>query len=140
MIYVLDASFVAGLIIPDEKNLIVGKMFDKIENDDERYVPQLFWYEITNIFRNLIRRKRFTAEEVMEFYPLLAVICLNHDFETGIEYSRKILRLCNDYNITSYDAAYLELAERKNAVFCTLDENLSTVAEKHNIAVIHNIH
>ena len=138
MSYVLDASFVAALIIPDEKNPAVSKMYDKIENDDERYTPNLFWYEITNIFKNLIRRKRYICDEVLQFYPRVEVICLKHDSETGIKYSRKLLRLCNDYNLSSYDAAYLELAERKNAVLCTLDETLAAAAEKYSVAVLLN--
>ena len=58
------------------------------------------------------------------------------DFETGIGYSQKLLRLCNDYNLSSYDAAYLELAERKKAVLCTLDDDLRAAAKKHGVAVI----
>ena len=69
MVYVFDASFVCALILPDEKNVQVGKMYDKIENEDERYAPHLLWYEITNLFKNLLRRRRFTETEVINFYP-----------------------------------------------------------------------
>jgi len=58
------------------------------------------------------------------------------DFETGTGYIEKLLRLCNDYNISSYDAAYLELAGRKKAVLCTLDENLTVAAKKYGVKVL----
>ena len=35
MVYVFDSSFVATLIIPDEKNPQVDKMYTKILNEDE---------------------------------------------------------------------------------------------------------
>jgi predicted nucleic acid-binding protein len=136
MLYVFDASFVGALIFPDEKNPRVDKMYDKIENEDERYTPHLFWCEITNIFMNLIRRKRFTSDEVIQFYPRLDAIYLKTDAEAGINYSQKLLRLCNEHNLSSYDAAYLELAERTNAVLCTLDEDLRVVAKKRGVAVM----
>jgi len=136
MIYVFDASFIGTLIIPDEKNTITDKFYAKIKNDDKKYVPNLFWYEISNIFFNLIRRKRYTFEEIINFYPRIAAFNLNNDNETGIVYSNKIFSLCNDYNISSYDAAYLELAERKKAVLCTLDNVLQEAAKKYGITVI----
>ena len=48
----------------------------------------------------------------------------------------KPLRLCDNYKMSSYDAAYLELAERKNAVLCTMDENLRSAAKKYGVAVL----
>ena len=136
MIYVFDASFVGALIIPDEKNPEVDKMRAKIGESDEIFTPQLLWYEITNILKNLIRRSRYTCDEVLQFFPQMIAIRLTGDSETGVEYSKKLLRLCNDYNLSSYDAAYLELAERKRAVLCTIDERLRIAAKKHGVKVL----
>ena len=136
MLYVFDTSFVGAVVIPDEKNSIVDKMYDMIEEDDERHAPHLIWYEISNLFMNLIRRKRYTIDEVIQFYPRLDAIRLVCDHETGIEYSKKLLSLCNDYNISSYDAAYLELAERKNAVLCTMDDSLQAAAKRYGVRVL----
>jgi len=135
LIYVFDASFAGALIIPDEKNPSVDKIRANIGEDEEILVPQLFWYEIANIFKNIIRRKRYTFDEALNFFSPLTAIRLTCDFETGPGYSEKLLRLCNDYNLSSYDASYLELAERKRAVLCTLDENLKTAAKKRGVTV-----
>ena len=136
MVYVFDASFIGALIIPDEKNMQAGRMYDKIQNEDERYAPHLLWYEITNLFNNLLRRRRFTETEVINFYPHLTEFQLITDSETGTEYSKKLLHLCNDYKLSSYDAAYLELSERKKAVLCTMDESLRAAAKKHGVKVL----
>jgi len=136
MIYVFDASFIGASIIPDEKNPKVDKIRSDIGEDEEIFVPQLFWYEITSIFNNLIRHERFINDEVMQFFPRLTAIRLKTDFETGLAYSYKLLRLCSDYHLNSYDAAYLELANRKKAALCTLDKDLRTAAKKYGITVL----
>ncbi len=136
MIYVFDSSFVGALIIPDEKRKEVDEMYNKIQNEDEKLAPQLIWYEIANIFQNLTRRRRFTYEEVLQFFPLLSAIRLTTDYETGADYSEKLLRLCRDYDLSSYDAAYLELAKRKKAALCTLDTGLRASAKKCGVAVL----
>ncbi len=136
MIYVFDSSFIAALIIPDEKNPYVDKMYAKIKNDDEKCAPQLIWYEMANIFQNLLRRKRYTLDEVIRFFPLLAAVRLTCDFESGHTYSEKLLRICNELNLSAYDAAYLELAERKKAVLCTLDAGLQKASKKRGVTVL----
>ena len=136
MTYVFDSSFVGALIIPDEKNPRVDEIRTRIGEDEEIFVPQLLWYELTNLFKNLIRRKRFTADEVMRLYPELATIRLLYDNESGVEYSKKLLHLCNDYNISSYDASYLELAGRRKAVLCTLDQNLQEAAKRYGVVTL----
>jgi predicted nucleic acid-binding protein len=136
MTYVFDASFVGAIIIPDEHNPRINKIQTGIGEEEDIFVPQLLWYEIASIFMNLIRRKRYTPDEVLQFIPLLAAVRLETDSKTGSEYTAKLLRLCNEYNLSSYDAAYLELAERTNAVLCTLDENLRVVAKKRGVAIM----
>jgi len=136
MVYVFDSSFVGAIIIPDEKNPKVDKIHADIGEHEEIFVPQLLWYEVSNIFRNLILRKRYTYNEVLQFFPGLTAIRLTYDFETGTVYSQKLLHFCNEYNLSSYDAAYLELAQRKEAVLCTMDDGLWAAAKKHGVAVL----
>ena len=136
MIYVYDTSFAGALIIPDEKNPKAEKIHAGIGDDEDILAPQLLWYEISNIFMNLVRRKRYTYDDVIRFFEPLTAIRLTIDSESGIAYSQKLLRLCNDYNLSSCDAAYLELAERKKAVLCTMDESLWAAAKKHGVAVL----
>ena len=136
MIYVFDSSFVGSLVIPDEKNHRVDEILAAIDENEEIIAPQLLWYEVANIFKNLIRRKRYTFDEVLRFFSFMAAIRLTCDFETGGVYLEKLLRPCNDFNISSYDAAYLELAGRRKAVLCTLDENLQAAAKKYGVVTI----
>ena len=134
--YVFDTSFIGSIILPDEKNLLVQRTYSAIAEDEKIFIPLLFWYEISNLFMNLVRRKRFTFNTVTGFYPALAAIDLTIDSESGIAYSRKLLQLCGDCNLSSYDAAYLELAQRKKAVLCTLDEGLRAAANNCGVTTL----
>ena len=135
MAYVFDASFVGALIIPDEKNLRAEKIYSVV-GKSEIFAPQLLWYEVASIFNNLLRHRRHSYHEVQRLIPPLAAIPFKIDFETGAAYSQKLLKLCNEYGLGTYDAAYLELAERKKAVLCTLDRGLYNAARKRGVAVM----
>ena len=136
MIYVYDASFIIAIVLPDGNNPKIDRIHDALDESDNIYIPQLIWYETANIFRNLVWRKRFTIDEVMYFYPLLSSVNFHTDFETNKEHSQRILNLCGNYDISAYDAVYLELAERKKAILCTLNEKLLNAAKRHGLEVI----
>ena len=136
MVYVYDASFIIAIILPDEKNLKTDSIHDALDENDAINVPHLMWYEVANIFRKLIQRKHFSIDEVKHFFSMVSFISLITDFTTGINYSKKIWDIANSYNLSVYDAAYLELAERKNAVLCTLDEKLNKAAKQYGVTVI----
>ena len=136
MIYVLDSTFIGAQIIPNKKYPEVYRKFAKIKQDDEKHTPHLIWYEMADIFKNLMSRNHYSHDKILNFFPLLDAMDLNCDHASGTEYSKKILSLCNTYNLSSYDSAYLELAERKKAVLCTTNDKLRAAAKKHGVAVI----
>jgi len=136
LIYVYDVSFIIAIILPDEINESVDSIHDALDENDTVYIPHLTWYEAANIFRNLVIRKRFSVEEVRHFIPMLTFVDLVTDYVSGINYTTKIWQLGNDYNLTAYDATYLELAERKNAILCTLDVDLLNAAKKHGVKTL----
>ena len=125
-----------AIVLPDENSKKIDAIFDALTENDIIYTSQLLWYEVANIFNNLLRRKRYIFEEVESFFPKFYSISLTTDFEIGVNYSKKIFNLCKELNLSSYEAAYLELADRKKAVLCTLDDGLISAAKKHGVAVI----
>jgi predicted nucleic acid-binding protein len=83
-----------------------------------------------------MRRKRYIFYDVLTFIPLLTALHLINDSESGPGYTENILRFAHDYYLSSYQAAYLELADRKKAILCTLDETLQSAAEMHGVKVL----
>jgi len=136
MNYLYDASYINALIIPDEKNSMIDKHHRAVDENDEIYTPQLLWYEIANTFRKLNKQKRYPCDVTTHFFKILSAIRMITDFGTGVDYLEKIWELGNKYKLSAYDAAYLELADRKKAVLCTLDDDLLEAAKKHGVKVI----
>jgi predicted nucleic acid-binding protein len=135
MSFVADASFIGALLIPDEKNEDVEKRYLST-GGREFFTPQLFWYEMGNIFNNLIRRKRSGFDEILKLFPDLSAIGLITDARTGPAYTETLLRIARDYGLTVYDAAYLELAGRKKAALCTLNEGLCRAAPRYGVTLL----
>jgi predicted nucleic acid-binding protein len=134
--YVLDASFGAAHSLPDEQNEDIDAFFHSLTDGNELLVPQLFWYEISNIFRNNAVRKRVREEDVPGMMRRICGLGIVADTEGGAEYSLRLFELARKYNLTSYDASYLELAMRKGAALCTLDGNLKSAAIQAGIMVV----
>jgi predicted nucleic acid-binding protein len=128
--YVIDSSFGAAHSLPDEQNDYVDSFFDGLTDQDVLSVPQLFWYEISNIFRNSVTRKRIEEKDVPAMLLGIENLNLQTDTISGSEYSASIFKLAREYSLTCYDAAYLELAIRTGAVVATLDGDLKEACIK----------
>jgi predicted nucleic acid-binding protein len=133
-----DASFAAALILPDEKTEPAEKCYTAISVWDTIFVPHLWWYEIGNILRKSVIRKRHTYDEVLTFFPQITALGATTDSALGALYTQKLFQLANDYELSVYDAAYLELSLRKHAVLCALDKGLRTAGISAGLTVLPN--
>ncbi|MDR1323673.1 MAG: type II toxin-antitoxin system VapC family toxin [Candidatus Margulisbacteria bacterium] len=136
MIYVLDSSFCASCILPDEKTVRLEKIFLEVIADAEVYVPQIWWYEMANIFKNNVTRKRLNWDEVFKLNQCLSNYSFLTDNDFGGMYTEKLLETAKIYDLTAYDAAYLELALRRRATVGTLDDRLKMACLKADLAVL----
>jgi predicted nucleic acid-binding protein len=134
--YVIDSSFSAAHSLPDEQNDHVDSFFDGLTDQDVLSVPQLFWYEISNILRNSVARKRVEAKDVPTMLECIENLNLNTDTISGSDYSASLFKLAREYGLTCYDAAYLELAIRTQAVVGTLDSDLKEACIKAGLQTL----
>jgi predicted nucleic acid-binding protein len=109
MIYVLDCSFCASLLLPDEEADTYKKKIGTIGDDEEVVVPHLWWYEVSNTLKNQLRRKRLEFDAAMALISDFSSLVDTTDSALGTDYSEKLLKLAKEYKLTAYDAAYLEL-------------------------------
>ena len=124
MNFVLDSSFCGAFILPDERSKKANDFFAASTEEIIIYVPVLFWFEISNLLTNAIKRKRINLPDIVYLLELLPQSKFNTDLSFGGEYSSAVTTLASEYSLSSYDAAYLELAIRKDASIATLDDNL----------------
>gem|GEM_PF-1565183 len=77
--------------------------------------------------------KRCSAADAAHFMGLLESLPVDVDPETGSHSMAGTLALARGYGLTSYDAAYLELAMRANLPLATLDKELRAAAKKAGV-------
>ncbi|MGA3066965.1 MAG: type II toxin-antitoxin system VapC family toxin [Tepidisphaeraceae bacterium] len=124
MAIVPDASVIVSLIFPDEDAAYAKAVLDAIDAD-RAVVPTLFWFELRNALLMGERRKRITAHQTGTFLADLRVLPFEVDDEPR---ETVVLELARRHTLTVYDAAYLELAQRKNLPLATIDGDLIRAA------------
>lgn len=130
MRYVVDCSFSSALFLPDEKSGDVRNFMIHLEPTDRVFVPLLWWYETNNVLQVAIKRKRLSYNQVAAITGLLEQLPFETDTRCGAGYSRDIVELSQLYNLSSYEAAYIELAVRTKSKMRSLDSGILTAAEK----------
>ena len=129
MQYVIDCSFSSALYLPDEESGDARNFFINLKEDDQVFVPILWWYETVNVLNISTKRKRLNRNHISIVITLLNKMNLITDFEYGAQFAEELFDLTQLYHVTSYDAAYLELAHRKRAKLMSLDEDLISAAK-----------
>ena len=128
MTYVLDASVVASLFLPDEEAETARSILAGLESDDVLLVPPLFWYEMDSIVSASVRRGRLDEGPAFRALEMLRRLGLKIDGRQLEEVTPALLLLAREHGISSYDAAYLELASREGATLCSHDKALQKAA------------
>ena len=93
-------------------------------------VPGLWWLEIGNVLSRAERRKRIAPSKVASYVDVLAELPIATDTETEERALREILALARREHLTTYDAAYLEVAMRRGIPLATLDKTLLRAARR----------
>lgn len=133
MKYVIDASVALSWCFPDEKS----NQADDILLNLIHYgavVPSIWWYEIRNVFIVGERKNRIKQEETKEFLYRLSRLPIELD---NSPLSDLTINLAKKHNLTIYDAAYLELAHRREFKLVTLDKALQKAARKEKVSVFY---
>jgi predicted nucleic acid-binding protein len=87
--------------------------------------PSVWPLEIRNAVITAQRRGRFTSDDVTLFLALVSGLRVSVDDRSLYHAFDDVLPLALQHALSSYDAAYLELAVRKKAPLATLDAGLS---------------
>jgi predicted nucleic acid-binding protein len=102
-------------------------------SETEAMVPNLWHLEATNILLGAEKRGVTTVAEIEGFISQLENLPLHVDPITAAQSFSRIMTLARAYKLSSYDAAYLELAIRKGLSIATLDADLVKAAKKAGV-------
>ena len=127
--FVLDASIALSWCFSDEATPETWQLLERLGHESA-IVPELWLLEVGNVLINAERRGRITEAKVTEFLELLAALDIEVDSETSLRAGREIISLARSHRLTTYDAAYLELAMRLGLPLASKDDALRSVAQK----------
>lgn len=135
MSVVIDASLTLTWYFDDEATVAADAVLDRV-SEAGAVVPSLWRLEVANALQSALRRKRITAQYRDEALLSLGSMPITVDDETDTYAWTTTLRLAERFNLTLYDAAYLELAQRRSLPLATLDKALRDAAAGLSIRIL----
>jgi predicted nucleic acid-binding protein len=99
-------------------------------------VPSIWPLEVANVVQRAESKGLLRPADTDEFLELLRGLPIEVDAETATHALSQILTLARRHQLTSYDAAYLELAARRGIAIATLDDHLRRAAADARIAIV----
>ena len=138
MSLVLDSSATLAWIYSDETTEEIRQLFDAVA-DNGAIVPALWRLEVANSLTVAMRRRRIDADFRRAALADLALLDITTDPHTDSLAWGEMLTLADRFRLTLYDAAYLELAQRRTLPLATLDEELCAAAAALGVPVLGGI-
>jgi predicted nucleic acid-binding protein len=133
---VLDCSATLPWIFGDEATPASESLLDDLTNGARAWVPSLWHLEVANVMLGAIRRKRIDQAGVEAFLTQLGAYDIRVDGETVSRAWTKTLDLAQQHRLSSYDAAYLELALRRGLPLASTDSELVAAARAAGVPVL----
>src|ERR1700722_7294300 len=125
--FVLDCSVTMAWCFDDEATPYTDGVRDSLA-DMRAVVPSIWPLEVANATIVGERRKRLDEARSGRFINLLQALPIAIDDETGNRAFSDISPLARTYQLSAYDAAYLELAVRRGLPMACLDGKLKAAA------------
>jgi predicted nucleic acid-binding protein len=133
--FVIDASIALAWCFEDEASPETDLALERAR-EHGAIVPGLWHLELGNLLLQAEKRSRIARADVMARLELIAALPITVDQETTIHAWRETLSLARTQGLTTYDAAYLELAIRRGIPLASKDEALLTAAKRLGMTVI----
>ncbi len=137
MRYVLDNSVAMRWLLPSQKSAdqdyaeaVLRSMLHATA-----LVPQLWYLEAANVLLTAEQHGELTTAEADSFVIELLNLSIETDNLTTHQAFGQTLSLARTYHLSSYDAAYLELAIRTKLPLATLDKRLLKAAGKAQVTL-----
>lgn len=129
---VLDSSVALAWALEDERNL-APTLLAQLTTTETGMVPGHWILEVTNGLRLAVKRRRITSGDRPQLIARIRDQPIQVDPETAFRGWLEIPALAETHGLTTYDAAYLELALRLNAPLATLDQDLARAAREAGV-------
>jgi predicted nucleic acid-binding protein len=127
--FVLDNTVTMAWCFTDEATEFTETLLNRLSDlTDTALVPALWLYEVVNVGEMAVRRGRITKDKASAFLESLADLPIEVEDLSRREVFVSVWAVAERYGLTSYDAAYLELAIRHRLPLAALDSDLNRAA------------
>ena len=135
MSFVLDCSATLAVFLEDEQQSTFTVFRERLLSRGA-VVPSLWLLEVANSLTVAMRLRRIDAVFRQQVLAVLRMMAIEIDEGMTETVMLQIMALADLHHLSVYDAAYLELAQRRHLPLATLDRQLLQAANVAGIAMI----
>ncbi len=136
MSWVIDCSMALAWGLPDEQSPVADDFFTTKHFQQDMWVPALWWFEFANALKMGKKRKRITEDQYIRLLQAYTALPIQTDTNAGFDFVHTLQQVASQYDLSGYDAAYLELALRNHAGLATLDSHLANKARQAGVSPV----
>ncbi len=134
MAFVLDNAVVTGWYLPDQSTAYTQAIATRMETE-RALVPALWQLELANVLKTACTRGKLSMDAARQILDTLGALPIEVD-AGPFPGQRQLFELAMRYKLSSYDTAYLELAQRHGIALATQDTQLRDAAVAAGITVM----
>jgi predicted nucleic acid-binding protein len=134
--FVADASVVLAWCFEDEATAWTDSLLNRLYAGQVLIVPAHWPSEVANGLLFAFRRQRIPAGRAELFWDQLAKLPIEAEPALSPVLAKQVLSIANRFVLTAYDAAYVELALRRQLPLATLDSRMIAAATNTDIQLI----
>jgi predicted nucleic acid-binding protein len=135
MAFVIDASMALAWCFEDEASPRADRVLSRLEKE-EGVAPSIWPLEVANGLRTAEKRGRIDEREVPAVVRLLATLPIEVVPVGADQALGDVLSLARAAGLSTYDAAYLDLALRRGLPLATADDYLEWAAAATGVEVV----
>lgn len=126
---VLDCSVAVSWCFEDEAAPETDALLERVR-DEGAFVPAIWYLELGNVLIQAERRNRLSVADIATRLELFGALPITIDDERPDRTLQAVLTLARAERLTTYDAAYLELAMRRGLPLASKDQDLVEAAQR----------
>ncbi len=140
MNFALDSSFALTWVLEDEATVETDRVLDSLGEGTRALVPALWRWEVANALLSIERQKRATRAAISSHLLFFRSLPIDIDGASLDRVWDATQLLAQRHLLTSYDAAYLELALRRGVPLASLDQPLRAAAKAEDVPLLPEWH
>ncbi len=133
-IIVLDNSINTRLLWPDserpENNQYALDVLSQATEGSVFHVPTIWHYELAHVAARLVRNGEVSQASAMRYFEQISLLPIITDVSSHANAVKATFALSIQFDISTYDAAYLELVLRLGGKLATNDTRLRAAGQR----------